>query len=71
MTKRKHLPCQYCTAVFNGYGKEMNNCCDEFKLYHEVGKKWRLVSLSRSVFILKVKYCPMCGRRLKRGDRND
>jgi len=66
--KKKSLPCPYCTAS-NGYGKEINTSGDEFKLYHETGKKWRLISLSRnSVYILKVKYCPMCGRKLKRGE---
>ena len=65
--KKKLLPCQYCMA-HNGYGKEINTSGDVFKLYHETGKKWRLISLSRSIFILKVKYCPMCGRKLKRGE---
>lgn len=31
--------------------------------------KLLFISLSRnSVYILKVKYCPMCGRKLKRGE---
>lgn len=62
--------CQYC-IVSDGYGKEINNSGDVFKLYHEAGKKWRLISLSRSIFILKVKYCPMCVRKLKKRESGE
>lgn len=56
-------PCPYC----DGKGKNMDNAGDHFVLLHEKGEKWHLCAEPRnSLLILKVKYCPMCGRRLRK-----
>lgn len=67
MSKKK---CRYCTGEKLKY-TPINNMGDNFILMppEEKGEKWRLLSeYSRNqIALLKVRYCPMCGRKLKKG----
>lgn len=66
MSKKK---CRYCT------GKRLNytpiNVGDNFILMplEEKSEKWRLLSghSRNQIALLKIRYCPMCGRKLKKG----
>lgn len=67
MSKKK---CRYCTGEKLKY-VPMNNMGDNFILMppEEKGEKWRLLSehSRNQIALLKVRYCPMCGRKLKKG----
>lgn len=58
--------CEYC-KMENGCGKIIDNMKDDFNIQHELFEKdWYLSAATNNVFLLvKIKYCPMCGRKLK------
>ncbi len=60
--------CKYCN-IKHGTGEFINNNGDEFLIMHEQGEKYRIATNNRNHFcMLKIKFCPMCGRRLKKGE---
>lgn len=59
---KKNKYCKYCHSH-----KEIRNSGDSFVLLHEEGERWHLCAASRNHFMIaKIRYCPMCGRKLKK-----
>lgn len=64
----KQKGCCYCAP---NNRCEMNNAGDRFVMQHETGEKWHLCAETRHTFLmLKINYCPMCGRKLKKSDKH-
>ena len=61
--------CKFCN-IKHGTGELINNTGDAFLIIHEYkGEKYRIVCSNRNhIYMLKIKHCPMCGRRLKKGE---
>lgn len=58
--------CKFCQM-----GAVINNTGDDFSLAHERGMRWRLCAAQRNtILLLKVKYCPICGRKLKKKEND-
>lgn len=62
----KKNKCDYCNPSHLAI---MNTSGDDFQLLHEPGERWRLaVNTRNDIRILKIRHCPMCGRKLKKSD---
>ena len=62
--------CKFCEMDM-GCGEEIKNCGDRFIILHEPDeKKWKIAASGRGAFLIaNIKYCPMCGRKLKGNKR--
>lgn len=59
--------CQYCRKEKRA---DINSKGDNFALLHEPNEKWHLCAKGRNTFLfIEVRYCPICGRRLKKKER--
>lgn len=68
MSKKKSCP--FCRVSLE-CGAVVDNTGDSFVLQHRTKESWELCGSGNHDFlILKIRFCPLCGRRLKKGEKH-